>query len=499
MALGGIWSRITGGIVALGIGAAARDAIDPVLEVEKQQAWARRAVRVLDPGDAAAAEARGLAFGVNHKDDAKRHGIGQARWNTLAQLAREYPGLSELLTLLRRGDIKPDAAKQWLNYQAFSDTVADDLLKLANVKLAPSDVANAIQQDFVTDENYLPDPDWTGPPFTIPAERQPISPTQEYADEGIDKERGKVLAQLVGLPPGPVELNEMLNRGLIDEAAWLRGIREGHTKTKWAPPLKALRHPILSAIQLANAVLRGWLPRAQLQDAGSELRDRLAKTGMDVATFDRLLQLQGRPITYRQVFIGMRRGGVYDGPITDLTAPFLKSLQESDIRPEWYNLAWAQRHSLPSAFVLRRLAQDGDVSPDQTRTLLEWMGWPEFLIGAVVTSWTGGAAGAVTAGPRVKTAQTSAVTEIRSAFLIGQADETQARGWLAGIGVEQTEIDGMIPIWNVMREVPQRGLTVKQIQLAYQNLPAQWPRARALQTLQLLGLTADDAATILDE
>jgi hypothetical protein len=128
-----------------------------------------------------------------------------------------------------------------------------------------------------------------------------------------------------------------------------------------------------------------------------------------------------------------------------------------------------------------------------------WAGWPVFLIDAVVEAWTGAGAAGATAGPRVKSAQTSAITEIRNAYLIGQADEATARGWLGRIGVDPGEIDGMIPIWDVMREVPQRGLTPAQVKKAYRTLPDQWPRQRALDELQVLGLTADDAATLLDE
>jgi hypothetical protein len=97
------------------------------------------------------------------------------------------------------------------------------------------------------------------------------------------------------------------------------------------------------------------------------------------------------------------------------------------------------------------------------------------------------------------TATTRSRTEIRNAYLIGQADETQARGWLDAIGVSTDEQDGIVPIWNVMREVPQKGLTAAQIVKAFKKLPGQWPRSRALDELQLLGLTADDAATLLDE
>src|SRR5207249_54092 len=150
-------------------------------------------------------------------------------------------------------------------------------------------------------------------------------------------------------------------------------------------------------------------------------------------------------------------------------------------------------------FVLRLLTTRGDLTQTQAHDLLYQNGWPDALATTVSQAWAGTAGGAIAAGPRVKAAQTSAITEIRSAYLIGQADGTQARDWLGRIGVEATEIDGMIPIWDVMREIPQKGLTAAQIRKAYRSLPGQWPRDRALSELELLGLTADDAATILDE
>ena len=101
--------------------------------------------------------------------------------------------------------------------------------------------------------------------------------------------------------------------------------------------------------------------------------------------------------------------------------------------------------------------------------------------------------------PLVKSARTAAITEIRNAYLIGQADAGQAEGWLGRLGVAADVQAEMVAVWDVMREIPQKGLTAAQIKKAAKNLPAQWPRARALDELQLLGLTADDAATLLDE
>ena len=42
-------------------------------------------------------------------------------------------------------------------------------------------------------------------------------------------------------------------------------------------------------------------------------------------------------------------------------------------------LAWAQRHSYPSAFVLRALTQAHDLTQDESRSVLLDIGWPEAL------------------------------------------------------------------------------------------------------------------------
>src|SRR5204863_5415970 len=112
---------------------------------------------------------------------------------------------------------------------------------------------------------------------------------------------------------------------------------------------------------------------------------------------------------------------------------FLKSLQESNIRPEWYNLAWAQRHSLPSVFVMRALTQDGTWNRDKAEQRLLMSGWIAEDAAEAADKWSGGATAG--AGPLTKSAVTQAITEIRNAYLIGQADEPAARGWLTTLGV----------------------------------------------------------------
>src|SRR5207237_2581886 len=106
---------------------------------------------------------------------------------------------------------------------------------------------------------------------------------------------------------------------------------------------------------------------------------------MTRADTDLLFKITGRPLSFHQVFIGERRGGVYDGSIDAIDPAFLKALRESNIRPEWYNLAWAQRHSYPSPFVLRGLTEAGDLTQAEAHEILLFIGWPVELAAKVST------------------------------------------------------------------------------------------------------------------
>src|SRR5262249_298856 len=114
-----IWNRLTSFLAGGALSRAAGDALDPVFETTRQQAWSERAVRVLDPAAAAELTAREVTpeggpgegidnQGVSFRDDAKRHGIGVNRFDLLTELAREEPSEAEWRQLRRRGVITDD-------------------------------------------------------------------------------------------------------------------------------------------------------------------------------------------------------------------------------------------------------------------------------------------------------------------------------------------------------------------------------------------------------
>jgi hypothetical protein len=128
--LTGIWTRLTGGVTALGVGAASRDAIEPVLEVTKQQAWARRALRILPINTAAQAAAQGIDRNVDYADDAKRQGIGRNRWLVYRDLAQTFPGVGEVLAAFRRDASLADEAHDALRRQGYTEAWTQRLLGL---------------------------------------------------------------------------------------------------------------------------------------------------------------------------------------------------------------------------------------------------------------------------------------------------------------------------------------------------------------------------------
>jgi hypothetical protein len=270
-------------------------------------------------------------------------------------------------------------------------------------------------------------------------------------------------------------------------------------KTKWAHAYKRMRWAVLTAPEYAELHLRDWITEDEMNKGG-------ALTGHTPEQMLNLYRNRGRTATPRQVWLAWARGVTGPRGVPTSFIDHEQAIRRSNIRPEYAEMLWEIRFNYPPLFQLGRLVQAGAIPP---ATAAEWAKFQLYgpdVVDALMIYWeaiypgpVGGTTGEPKAGPRVKSAQTAAITEIRSAFLIGQADEATARGWLGRIGIEPDEIDGMLPIWSVMLEVPQKGLSPSQIKKAYKSLPAQWPRSRALDELELLGYTADDAATILDE
>ena len=144
---------------------------------------------------------------------------------------------------------------------------------------------------------------------------------------------------------------------------------------------------ILTANQYAELELRGFLSR-------EERLAETAKHGMSQRDSDLLYDVLGRAIAVHALVTGEARGGTFDGPIGNIPAAFLSAMRRSNIRPEFYNLAYANRYNYPSAFVTRALLQGGAISEAEGEQIFLDVGWKPELARKVAAHYATATTGA---------------------------------------------------------------------------------------------------------
>lgn len=346
-----IWDRTTSFIAGIAVGGAVEEAVAPTLEPVQQTAWRNVPAKVLDPGAAAQAWAQALQTNVDLADDVARNGFGVARWAIMKELALTAPGTAQLVELWRRGEISKGNFDHGLAKQQIEPMWWPMLELLKDDRLDPASIANAVQQGFMANPGLLPTSPPTAPGKVPFGAVSTLDTLAEAAASGIDADRLKVLAELAGLPPGPMEMLEMVRRSIITDDDFRRGVAAGHTKTEWADAYLKMQAQILSPATAATLRLKGWIDAQASYDIG-------ALSGLSPAQMDLLFQAGGRPPAPGQMATAVARGFATQ-------ADFSRAIVESDIRPEWAQTLFDIRFHYPSLFFTKAAVAGGEVD-DQT-------------------------------------------------------------------------------------------------------------------------------------
>lgn len=457
--VGGFFGRFFGNTIgesaAYGIGGALTRPLDPLLQELTNETWATAtAAGVGKPLDA------GLAAEIVAEDvELRDWGIAQAgqagntseQFDAVLGAVLNAPGLDTLFELWRRGKITDGDFVHGLRKAKLETRWDGPLEAIKETLLSPSDLAMARQQGFVDDATQL----------------------AQSQLQGVPADNATILYELAGLPPGAAEAQSLLNRGLIDDALFAQIIREGHTKTKYTELLKRAAVYVLSPLDYVQGRLRGWLTDAEMY-AGTQL------TGVTKADTDLLFKIHGRPLSWRQVWIGLQRGGTYDGPIDMIDPAFLHALRQSDIRPEWYNLAWHSRYTYPSAFVMRALTQAGTITQAQAEQVLKFEGWEPTFAATVSAAWAGGTSGG---------SKEATKAELIDEFEAGYISESELRDHLTALGYTGPEQDFEVALGDARRIKSWRGKAETAINKAF--LKGTIDAATAEADLTELGLDQD--------
>jgi hypothetical protein len=489
--------EVVGGIaLGEGVGGAVAAVVEPQLQSLKNSQWADHPNI---PPDAMAL-AEGVAHGHLAMEAAaavaELSGFGAVQFATLVRIARSGPGTAYAFELWRRGKIGETAFRRALRRAALEDEWIDALVTVKEDVLDPAVIAVAVQRGLLPNDGILPVGPPTGAGKVPPMPRVDLDPFEEAAGSGVGADRLKVLARIVGLPASPDLAARMVFRKIIERVDFDRAISEGNTRNEWADALFEGFREILTAHNYAELELRGYLDRSE-RLAGTR------KHGMSDADSDLLYDVLGRSIPVHQILTGEARGGVYNGPIDGIPEPFLASLRRGNLRREYFNLAYANRYTYPSGFMIRGLAQDGELTRAETHAILLEVGWSPKWATTFSERWTGGTAAA--ADPNVKKAQTQLWTRLHRSYIAGETDTNEAKDVLAQLGVEAGAQDEILALWLVERSLAVKQLTAAQVKKAWRNAVtnpatgAPWTREDATTRLIQMGYTYNDAATFLDE
>jgi hypothetical protein len=435
-------------IVGVGVGGAVAAALEPAFEIPKQEAWKRNPNRILDSGLIARLVAQG---GIDLGDpsspaagsayeEALRDGLEPDKLDALIYLAQTVPGFGEAVRVLRRDPTFAGLFKHSLVKQGLDTRYLDGLTDLQFERMALPVVALGIVRGLIDAPFELPytPPAGVGKIAAFPKSK--LDPLHEIKAFGFDVDDLFLQTAVSGRPMGPQEAASAFYRDIIEKDDFLRAILEGDTRGEWADAILEHARQIPSVSDYVNAEIRGWITTAQ-RNAG------IAKHGMTAADGDLLFKRTGRPATGHQVHIGWARGGRNTSAGSDEQTVFNKAIRESDIRPEWTDILWAQRYTYPPFFALRALMQGGALTAAQGEEILLYEGWePGFakLVAEFFTKDTSAAKG----NPYVVKAQSQLWTAAHKAFVKDGTARATIEPVLSTLVADLADRDAIFQLWT---------------------------------------------------
>jgi hypothetical protein len=479
--------------LSYGVGRAAGSVFEPQLQGLRNSSWALITEEGVFVPPAATLLAAGVSQGQIDPQTAKTWatytGVNGAVFDALVNIANVGPGSAYAFEMWRRGLIGEAGFRRALQRLAWEPEWIDDAVNLKEIRLSPEALAVMIQRSVVPNPGILPNQPPTANSDVPPMPEVNIDVFAEAEAHGVDADRLKAMARIIGLPASPDLAARMHFRGIINEDAFNQAIKEGNTRGEWAPFLLQGFREIPTAEQFVEGHLRGWLTRPEMY-AGT------ARHGMSQADTDLEFQIHRRPLTPHQIKQALARGANFNPEQGEIQNPYEASVHQNNLGPEWYEMAIALAGSYPSVFVTNRLVTGGTITPAEGRSWLERSGLADRVVTALHDSWTG-AAGAATADKHLAKAENHVWTVVQSSYEKDRIDDTEATTALTALGVDPTVIPQILAVWQIARGIQRAGLSAAQIKKAYAE--ATFTQPEAVARLVELGWSAADATVYLGE
>ena len=507
-------------VVGVGVGAALSAALEPALEVPKQKAWQDAPNRL--PGVQLIAEL--VAGGkVTQKDGramAKRLGFDTGPFDSLTWLAQNRLDFPAMLRLWRLFPKYTSPSGKSIE-QLVDETLAHENLDwdyhhlLTGLKYHErpgiGDIAYSVVRGYLPTNINLP----VAPPSSgdyVPRFPQSKTLAEDLAKEiGFNENMLELMIARSGLSMAPIMAANALFRSnaaatindlpdvpgvsaftrkpYVGPKDYLLAISEGDLRTEWADAVKETAREILTAGQYAELQLRGFL-------SAEQRRALTHQHGMSDFDSDLLFDVLGRSLNVHQMLTGDRRMDAYGPPPSGIPDAYLHALQRENLRPEYYARAYANRHSLPSAFVVRSLLTDGALTEGEGENLYLYEGWPSDLAKKVATHYAAKASGGG-ADSHVTKALGKEWTTAQSSYIARESTLADVQPTLDALAIPAAAQAEIVASWDRTRALVRKQLTPAQIKKAYREQT--FTLAQAIQMLLDRGYDQADATVLLEE
>jgi len=430
-------SAIAGQFLVYGVGfAVASQVLQPFLQLTANALWSKFPDKPIDPANLVTMAVRGLdpattdvtpiaddVFGI-----AAKSGYNKQAFQAMVDAAGSPPSPQDLFEMFRRGIIDKQGLIQGLRQGDTKDSWIADFIKLAYTTPTPIDMVRAAVQNQLTYEEA-----------NAIAIQLGLEPQGEVGD---NPDWFKILFDIAGRPPGPVEVGHAANRGIVPweglGAALLtfqQGIAESDVKTKWTPVLQKLMQYYPPPVEARTLYQAGALTLEQMHAY-------LVGNGLD----------------------------------PNLIAAFSHQATIQEV---------AQERALAKGEVIAAL-YDGIISAEQSLSLLSDLGYVGKTAEYIVE---------ITGMRREIQAVNRAVSRIGNLYVNFKMTATDASNALHTLGIPDEQTTRLLAIWETQRKPEVRLPTQRELAEAvrYAGLPFD----EAVQHMENLGYTQYDATLII--
>jgi len=455
-----------------------------------------------DPSTVAQMAARGLAEHGDAIGTIGENGIPSGWGEALIKLNEQYPDVSTMLDLVRRGTLGRDTFIEWSLRNAIPGPIAEAYLGLLDVPLSPADAALALLRGNI------------GEPEAIKA----------AAAYGVTAEDFSIMVGNTGEPLGLEQLLEARRRGFIDDARLIRGILQSRTRNEWVDVAQKLSHAPMSTADAVEAAVQNQMSQAQ----ASAIADQ---NGLEPGMFQLLYNTAGSPLSRTEMEQLYNRGLVTKEQVT-------QALSESRLKNKYTGLAFALHERLVTPDELGRAVQYGTITHADAVKKAMTQGYTQedasMLVSAAINAKLETQRMAVVRAVealyevnaisqdqahsiaiqmgfepseadfifqaaefrRSEKLIAAGMSAIRSKFIAHHIDRGEASALLDQLNIPHQQRDATLQIWQVEHDANVRMLTPAQIVKG--NANGLIPDAEALQRLVNLGYVQADAQLLLD-